>query len=147
MVLSTSIVPHGPYGHESPYSRNARYSAIVDPKSNTCFYIEPALLYFRCYRVWFPETITKRITDTIAWIPIIVIMPTSSPVTIIGATARDLTAEMLSIQLFLLLPPLSSSLHHSLIQLNDIFQDVTVCCQTDEITSVSNLESSKVDES
>ena len=53
-------------------------------------------------------------------------MSKSSPTTVIGATARDLTAVMLSMQLVSLLPPLTSCLHYSLIQLKDIFQNVIV---------------------
>ena len=46
------------------------------PRATNGWYIGPALRHYRCYRVWILETNAERISDTIAWFPRHVKMPT-----------------------------------------------------------------------
>ena len=85
------------------------------PRKIPGFYVRPAFLHFRCYRVWGPETNTERIIDTVVWFPTTCIIPIASPATLIDVATRDLIIALLSTQRSSLLFPLSSSLRHELI--------------------------------
>ena len=54
------------------------------------FYTGRALLHYRCYSVWMPETRGRRISDCLSWHPIKLKMPGSSPIEELTAAIDDI---------------------------------------------------------
>ena len=60
------------------------------PHGSEGWYIGPALSHYRCYHVWCDETRSERITDTLAWFPHRVAMPSPTSADQLKTAARDL---------------------------------------------------------
>ena len=58
------------------------------------FYLGPALLHHRCFRVHMLATQSERISDSLAWFPAPLVLPGSSPAELLTAAVTDLTAAM-----------------------------------------------------
>ena len=59
--------------HEKPTLRGTWSPHAVDG-----WYLGPAMLHYRCYRVWILKTTSKHIADTVVWFPTKVSMPKAS---------------------------------------------------------------------
>ena len=72
----TPLVPPGTrvLVHEKPSLRGTWSPHAVDG-----WYLGPAMLHNRCYRVWILETTSERIADTVVWFPTKVSMPNLPP--------------------------------------------------------------------
>jgi len=80
------------------------------------WYLGPAMLHYRCYRVWILETTSERIADTVVWFPTKVSMPKSSSTDAVIAAAQDLTSALLHPSPASPLSPISDSQHAALPQ-------------------------------
>ena len=89
------------------------------------WYLGPAMLHYRCYRVWILENTLERIADTVVWFPTKVSMPKSSSTDTAIAVARDLTSALLHPSPASPLSPISDSQHAALQQLSTIFSEIT----------------------
>ena len=69
----TPVAPPGTCVHEKPTVCTTWAPHAVDS-----WYLNPAMHHYRCYRVWIWETSAERITDTLAWLPTRVKMPTAN---------------------------------------------------------------------
>ena len=82
--------PIGPPGtavlvYESPDSR-----ASWAPHGVPAFYVGPALMHYRCFKVFVPSTSKTRVTDTLSWHPKTLTLPGDSPIEAVTAAAHDL---------------------------------------------------------
>jgi hypothetical protein len=89
------------------------------------YYVGPCLHYYRCYNVWIPTMNSICIANTVDWFPHNLTMPTSSATDILLATAKDLTAALRQSQRNPLLPPPNTQTRQALVQLKEIFSNVT----------------------
>jgi len=105
--------------HEKPLLRGTWSPHGVDG-----WYLGPATLHYRCYRVWILETTLERIADTVVWFPTKVSMPKSSSTDAIAA-ARNLTYALLHPSPASPLSPISDSQHAALQQLSTISIEIT----------------------
>lgn len=55
------------------------------------YYLGPAMEHYRCYRVWAKDTRAERITDTLAWFPWYVNMPSINDDALMIAALNDIT--------------------------------------------------------
>jgi len=60
------------------------------PHGTDGWYLGPALRSYRCYTVWAADTNAQRITDTVAWLPTRIPMPTTSSTDYIKAGIADI---------------------------------------------------------
>ena len=58
------------------------------------FYLGPALKHYRSFRTLVDATHAERISDTLAWFPVRFRMPGSSPLEVLHAAIKDLSAAM-----------------------------------------------------
>ena len=58
------------------------------------FYLGPALKHYRSFRTLVDSTHAERISDTLAWFPVRFRMPGSSPLELLHATIKDLSAAI-----------------------------------------------------
>ena len=77
--------------HENPSVRGTWATHAIDG-----WYVGPATLHYRCYRVWIKETSAIRIADTLSWSHSKTKMPTASSAEAAVAAARDLTHALLN---------------------------------------------------
>jgi len=117
--------PIGPPGtkvivHNKPSSRGT-----WSPHGDEAWYIGPAMNHYRNFTVYVPSTKTIRISDTLAWFPQHITMPTASSADIAMAAAYDLTQALLYPSSASALAPLSDSHRSALMQLATIFGTVT----------------------
>jgi hypothetical protein len=75
--------------HDKPDSRGT-WAAHGSPG----FYLGPAVSHYRCYHVWASTTKSTRVSDTIAWFPEHVSIPTISDKDIFLAAISDLTSSI-----------------------------------------------------
>ena len=106
--------------HEKPSLRGTWSPHAVDG-----WYLGPAMLHYRCYRVWILETTSERIADTVVWFLTKVSMPKSSSTDGAIAAARDLTNALLHPSPASPLSPTSDCQHAALQQLSTIFNEIT----------------------
>jgi hypothetical protein len=106
--------------HEKPTLRGTWSPHAVDG-----WYLGPAMLHYRCSRVWILETTSEQVADTVVWFPTKVSMPKSLSTDAAIAAARDLTNALLHLLLALPLSPISDSQHAALKQLSTIFHEIT----------------------
>jgi hypothetical protein len=59
--------------HDKPTARGT-----WEPHGEVGFYLGPALHHYRCYNVWIKATRAHRVTDTVTWFPVDVIVPSSA---------------------------------------------------------------------
>jgi hypothetical protein len=109
--------------HEKPDVRASWAAHAVDG-----WYVGPALLHYRCYRVWITETTSERVADTLSWYPTQVSMPKASTTEEASAAARDLIQALLHPGPASPLAPLCDSKRQALFQLADIFTEATADC-------------------
>jgi hypothetical protein len=105
--------------HEKPATRGTWAPHAVDG-----WYLGPAMHHYRCYRVWIWETCAERISDTLAWFPTKVSMPSASSTDEALAAAKDLVQALLHPTTAGPVNPLSDSQRHALRELATIFADV-----------------------
>ena len=116
-----NVAPLGPPGtkvviHEKPQQRETWAPHGVDG-----WYLGPAIDHYRNFVVYVPSTRSIRISDTLAWFPTKVLMPTATSSEIAMAAAYDLTQALLHPSPASALSPLSDSQRQALIQLATIF--------------------------
>ena len=70
-------------------------STTWSPHGLPGFYLGPAMLHFRCYRIWVTQTGAERISDTISWHPQHLHLPGSSAPALLQAAIEDLTNAVL----------------------------------------------------
>jgi hypothetical protein len=99
----------------------------MGPCAIDAWYIGPAMKHYRCYRVWIWNTRSERVTDTLAWFPTPVIMPTLSSLDLALAAAKDLVRALQHPSAGSPLAPSTDSQTAARKQLADIFQDCTKC--------------------
>jgi hypothetical protein len=58
--------------------------------ASDAWYVGPAMDSYRCYLTWMVDTRALRISDTAAWLPSKVTMPTTSSVDLVIAGAKDI---------------------------------------------------------
>ncbi len=82
---NTPIAPPGVkvLVHEKPQFRGWKAHAVEG------WYIGSTLDAYRCYRVWIWKTEKERTTDTLAWFPHYVTMPTATSTDLLLAVLRD----------------------------------------------------------
>ena len=78
--------------HDKPSARGS-----WSPHGVAGFYLGPALQHYRCYTVWATATSSVRVTDTLAWLPHLVTMPSCTPHDTALAAISDLTAALISL--------------------------------------------------
>lgn len=78
--------------HDKPSARGS-----WSPHGVAGFYLGPALQHYRCYTVWATATSSVRVTDTLAWLPHLVTMPSCTPHDTALAAIHDLTAALISL--------------------------------------------------
>ena len=85
---STPLAPAGTklLIHEKPSVRES-----WAPHAVKGWYLDLALIHYRCYRVWATETDSERIADTVAWYPAHFKMSVSNSLDSAIAAAQDLT--------------------------------------------------------
>jgi len=106
--------------HEKPSLRGTWSPHAVDG-----WYLGPAMLHYRCNRVWILKTTSERIADTVVWFPTKVSMQKSSSTDAAIKAARDLTNALLHPSPASPLSPISDSQHAVLQQLSTIFIEIT----------------------
>ena len=116
-----STTPLGPPGtkvivHDKPNQRGT-----WSPHGTLGWYIGPSMNHYRCFETYIPSTRTTWITDTLAWFPTHVTMPTASSTDLAMAAVYDLTQALLHPSPASALAPMSDSQRHALIQLATIF--------------------------
>ena len=132
-----AATPLGPPGtkvivHEKPTQRGT-----WSPHGIEGWYVGPAMHHYRNFIVYIPSTRTTRITETLAWLPSKVIMPTASSSDIAIAAAYDLTQALLHPSPASALSPFTDSQRHALEQLASIFGNLVA--PTDPPTDESTL--------
>jgi hypothetical protein len=118
----TPLAPPGIKVHTHERAEGRKTFAVHSARG---YYIGPCLHHYRCYNVWIPTTNSIRIANTVDWFPHNLTMPTSSPTDILLATAKDLTAALRQSQRNPLLPPPDTKTRQALVQLDEIFSNVT----------------------
>lgn len=106
--------------HEKPSVRET-----WAPHAVNGWYLGPAPLHYRSYRVWVNETSAERISDTLVWFPTKVVMPTVSSADAAEAAARDLISALLHPSAASPLAPLGDSKTAALRELATIFGQIT----------------------
>jgi len=89
------------------------------------WYLGPAMDSYRCYTVWANETRSQRITDTVAWFPSKIPMPTTSSIDYIKAGIADIIHALQFPSPNSPLAPLSDSQSRALQQLMLILHGTT----------------------
>ena len=113
--------PLGPPGTSVLVHENPTVRGSWSPHGTLGWYIGPSLSHYRCFKVFIPTTSAERITDTLAWFPTVVKMPTTVPDETTLAAAFDLSNALLH-------PSnsrLSSTQRAALISLADIINQST----------------------
>jgi len=123
-LFDFNSTPLGPPGtkvliHERPSSRGT-----WAPHGTEGWYISPSMDHYRSYNIYIPSTKSMRVSDTLAWFPTQVVMPTASSSDIAFAAAHDLTQALLHPSPASVLSPISTSQRESLLQLATIFRDI-----------------------
>jgi hypothetical protein len=77
--------------HEAPTIRSS-----WAPHGISGYYLGPALDHYRCFRVFAVSTQSVRISDSLAWFPVALHMPGSSPIELLQATLQDLSHVLTS---------------------------------------------------
>jgi len=118
----TPIAPPGTHIiiHEKPSVCNSWAPHGID-----CWYLGPAMDSYRCYTVWANETRSQRITDTVAWFPSKIPMPTTSSINYIKAGIADILHALQFPSPNSPLAPLSDSQSQALQQLMLILHGTT----------------------
>jgi hypothetical protein len=75
--------------HDKPDNR-----ASWDAHGVEGFYLGPALDHYRCWRAWIKSTRSVRVSDTMAWFPARVKMPGASPIDMLSAAVKDVSAAL-----------------------------------------------------
>ncbi len=88
------------------------------------WYLGPAMDSYRQYKVWINETSSERITDTLAWFPEHVKMPTVSATDAAEAAARDLITALLHPKAEFEFPALDKTKTAALHELADLFKTI-----------------------
>lgn len=78
--------------HDKPSARGS-----WSPHGVAGFYLGPAMQHYRCYTVWATATSSVRVTDTLAWLPHLVTMPSCTPHDTALAAISDLTAALIAL--------------------------------------------------
>jgi len=81
--------------------------------------------HYRSHKVYLPSTNSIRISDTLAWFPTHVVMPTASLNDTVIAAAYVLTQALLRPSPASALAPLSGSQRNALLQLADVIGTIT----------------------
>ena len=114
--------PIGPPGtrvmvFESPQVRETWAPHAVDG-----WYLGPAMEHYRCFTTWIADTRAERVSDTIAWLPTQLLVPTASSSDAACAAALDLISALQRPSPASALSPFADSETAALIQLADIFR-------------------------
>jgi len=108
-----NTTPIGPSGTKVLVHNKPNARGTWAPHGEDGWYIGPAMDHYRCFTVYIPSTRSTRISDTLAWFPKHVIMPTASSTDIAMAAAYDLTQALLNPAPTSALAPLSDSQRNS----------------------------------
>jgi len=124
-TFNFDATPLGPTGtkviiHEKPQQRGTRAPHGVEG-----WYIGPSMDHYRNFTVYVSSTRSIRITDTLAWLPTKVIMPTTSSTEMAMAAAFDLTQALAHPSPASALSPLTDQQRHALTELATIFGTLT----------------------
>jgi hypothetical protein len=92
-----------------------------EPHGKPGYYVGTAMKHHRCYRCYVSETQTTRVTDTVAWFPEGVRMPSATAAEAALAAARDLIAALRQPAPAAPVAPLDRTHTAALQQLADIF--------------------------
>jgi len=111
--------------HEKPHNRGSWDSHGVEG-----YYLGPAMEHYRCHRVLVTKTKAVRVTDTLAFFPEQVKMPTSSNLELLTAAAQDLTQALQNLEESSPLHPLSASQSQALKDLNTLLGDTSPTAPT-----------------
>jgi hypothetical protein len=84
-VFDFNKTPLAPPGTRVLIHEKSDKRSTWSPHGVDGWYIGPAMEHYRCYTTWVTKTNSKRITDTIAWFPHWVKMPTSTPLEILAS--------------------------------------------------------------
>jgi hypothetical protein len=106
--------PLAPPGTRFPVHEKPSLRGTWSPHAVDRWYLGPAMLHYRYYRVWILETTSERIADTVVWFPTKVSMPKSSSTDAAIAAAQDLTSALLHPSPASPLAPISDSQHAAL---------------------------------
>lgn len=87
--------PLGPPGCKILCHDKAHIRGTWAPHATEGWYVGPALETYRAFKVYIPTTGAQRITDTIAWLPAEVVMPTESALAAATTAAQDLVQALL----------------------------------------------------
>jgi len=126
-----NATPIGPPGtrvivHNKPSSRGT-----WAPHGEPAWYVGPAMEHYRNFTVYVPSTNAIRISDTLAWFPQHITMPTASSTDLAIAAAHDLTQALLHPSPPSFFAPLQNIQRDELLQLASIFGTVTSPTTTD----------------
>jgi hypothetical protein len=89
--------PIAPFGMRVLIHDKATVRKSWDTHGTPGYYLSPALLHYRCYNTFSIDTQTKRITDTVEWLPEKFKMPGSSSTEILTAAIQDVRNAFQSI--------------------------------------------------
>jgi len=120
-----NTTPIGPPGTKVLVHNKPNVRGTWSPHGEEGWYIGPAMDHYRNFKVYIPSTRSIRISDTLAWFPAHVTMPTASSTDLAMAAAYDLTQALLNPAPASALSPLSDSQRNALIQLSTIFGNYT----------------------
>ena len=93
--------------------------------ASEAWYIGPAMHHYRCYFTWVWETRAKRVSDTLAWLPVHVAIPIPNSNDQAIAAASDLVIALQNPSPATALAPVSDNNRVALEQLAAIFADHT----------------------
>lgn len=130
--------PLGPPGtrvlvHDKPTQRGT-----WAPHGVEGWYTGPAMEHYRCFTTYTPSTNAERITDTLAWFPSQLIMPTASSTDAAFAAAADLVKALLHPSPASALSPLTDSERTALSSLAIIFASRFL--DTDHLPATPSVE-------
>lgn len=125
-IFNFNKTPLAPPGTRILIHEKSDKRATWAPHGVDGWYIGPAMEHYRCYTTWVTHTNSKRITDTVAWFPHWVKMPTSTPLEILASTAQDLLAQLKNPPKDSPFPPFTDSQTEALRTLSEIYQPTGV---------------------
>ena len=117
--------PLGPPGTKVIVHNKPEARGTWSPHGDEAWYVGPAMNHYRSFRVYVPSTNSIRISDTLAWFPQHITMPTASSTDIAMAAAYDLTQALLYPSTASALAPLADSQREALMQLASIFGTIS----------------------
>ena len=131
---STPLVPAGA---KLLIHENASVRESWAPHAVNGWYLGPALIHYRYYRVWTAETNSERIVDTVAWYPVHFKKLVSNSLDSAIATAQDLTRSLQEPKTNSPIPAISDSQRAILLDLSIIFRKSLLTEPRLEDTSIS----------